>query len=146
MKREAILTAGLLAILCSWRISGAERTAYKVVVNTANPESTITMEQLSALFLKNTSRWSNGTEVLPVDQSVTAPVRTAFTRDVFGQDVLMIQTYWQGEIAARRPGPPPVKASDQDVMAYVETNAGAIGYISQAATLPPRLKPLKVTH
>jgi ABC-type phosphate transport system substrate-binding protein len=145
MKREAILTAGLLVILCL-RVSGAEKPAFKIIVNTANPESTITMEQLSALFLKNASRWSNGAVVLPVDQSVTAPARVAFSRDVFGQDVLMIQTYWQGEIAARRPGPPPVKASDQDVMAYVETNAGAIGYVSQAATLQPGLKLLKVTN
>jgi ABC-type phosphate transport system substrate-binding protein len=146
MKRQAILTAGLLAVLCSLRASGAENPAYKIVVNAANPESTITLEHLSALFLKNTPRWSNGTVVLPVDQSATAPIRVAFSRDVFGQDVLMIQSYWQGEISARRPGPPPVKATDEEVMAYVETNAGAIGYVSQAATLRPRLKLLKVTN
>jgi ABC-type phosphate transport system substrate-binding protein len=39
-----------------------------------------------------------------------------------------------------------VKASDQEVAAFVGANPGAIGYVSAETTLPGNTKVLKVTH
>jgi hypothetical protein len=96
--------------------------------------------------LKNVTKWANGTVALPVDQSLTSPARVAFSKDVFDQPVVAIQAYWQEEIAQGRQGPPPVKASDAEVTAFVAANVGAIGYVSADTILPGNTKVLKVTH
>ena len=40
--------------------------------------------------------------------------------------------------------PPPVKANDVEVLAYVANNQGAVGYVSAGIPLPPDVKPLTV--
>src|SRR5262245_12966758 len=134
----ALLIAGLGGLLARRLAAADAAPAYRIIVNAANKESSITTEQLSNLFLKASRKWSNGTAVAPVDQSMLSPARFAFSRDVFGQPVLAIQAYWQQEVAAGREGPPPVKASDNEVIEYVEANPGAIGYVSGGATIPPK--------
>ena len=146
MRKAVILMAGLGAFQSAMALGAAEKEAYKVIVNAANPETTISTERLSTLFLKNVRKWANGTPVLPVDQSITAPARIAFCKDVFDQPVVAIQSYWQDQMASGREGPPPTKGSDLEVMAYLEANVGAIGYVSPTATLSERTKVLKVTR
>jgi ABC-type phosphate transport system substrate-binding protein len=117
----------------------------RVIVNAENPETTISTERLSSIFLKNVTQWGHGTAILPVDQSLSSPARAAFSKEVFDQPVVAIQAYWQEEIAKGRAGPPPVKASDQEVTAFIAANPGGIGYVSADTTLPGNTKVLKVT-
>jgi hypothetical protein len=49
-------------------------------------------------------------------------------------------------MAHGREGPPPGKASDRDVVAYVDANPGAIGYVSPETLLAGRTKVLKITR
>ena len=58
-----------------------------VVVNVANPLTTIPRERLSKIFLREISTWDNGEEILPVDQLERSPSRIAFARDVQKQTV-----------------------------------------------------------
>jgi ABC-type phosphate transport system substrate-binding protein len=141
-----IVAAGLCALLSASVVDTAEKQAYQVIVNTANPETTVSTERLSALFLRNVRKWSSGMAVLAVDQSITAPARIAFSKDVFDQPVVAIQNYWADQMAHGREGPPPGKASDRDVVAYVDANAGAIGYVSPETILTARTKVLKITR
>lgn len=142
MSNAGILLLGLGSLLSP----AAEKQTCKVIVNAASPETTISTERLSSIFLKNVTKWANGTAALPVDQSLTSPARVAFSKDVFDQPVVAIQAYWQEEIAQGRQGPPPVKASDAEVTAFVAANVGAIGYVSADTILPGNTKVLKVTH
>jgi ABC-type phosphate transport system substrate-binding protein len=146
MRKVGILVFGLGGVLSSGLWAAADKQTYKVIVNAANPETTISTEQLSTIFLKNVTKWANGTPALPVDQSLTSPARVAFSKDVFDQPVVAIQAYWQEEIAQGRERPPPVKASDREVAAFVAANLGAIGYVSADTILPGNAKVLKVTH
>jgi ABC-type phosphate transport system substrate-binding protein len=146
MSKAGILLLGLGVLPSSSLLPAAEKQTYKVIVNAANPETTISTEQLSSVFLKNVTTWANGTPALPVDQSLTSPARVAFSKDVFDQPVVTIQAYWQEEIAQGRKGPPTVKASDREVAAFVAANLGAIGYVSADTILPENTKVLKVTH
>jgi len=143
---SVIVAAGLCALLSASVMNAAEKETYKVVVNAANPETTISTERLSALFLRNVRKWSSGMAVLAVDQSITAPARIAFSKDVFDQPVVAIQNYWADQMAHGREGPPPGKASDRDVVAYVDANPGAIGYVSSETLLAARTKVLKITR
>ncbi|HXB56542.1 MAG TPA: substrate-binding domain-containing protein [Vicinamibacteria bacterium] len=151
MERPPISAVGILAfglggLFTPGLRAATDKPTCKVIVNAANPETTISTERLSSIFLKNVTKWDNGTPALPVDQSLTSPARIAFSKEVFDQPVVAIQAYWQEEIAKGREGPPPVKASDQEVTAFVAENPGAIGYVAAATTLPGSTKVLKLTH
>ncbi len=146
MRKVGILVAGLGGVLSSGLWAAADKQTYKVIVNAANPETIISTEQLSSIFLKNVTKWANGTPALPVDQSLTSPARVAFSKDVFDQPVVAIQAYWQEAIAQGREGPPPVKALQGEVTAFVAANPGAIGYVSADTILPGNTKVLRVTH
>jgi ABC-type phosphate transport system substrate-binding protein len=108
----------------------AQGEAYRVVVNTANPVTALPIKEISDLFLGKTARWPDGSAVKPVDQSSVSTVRGVFTREVHGKKVDAVINYWQQIIFSGRGLPPAVKASDQEVVAYVKANAGAIGYVS----------------
>jgi ABC-type phosphate transport system substrate-binding protein len=146
MRTAGVLAFGLGGLFSSGLCAATDKPTYKVIVNAENPELTISTERLSSIFLKNVTKWANGTPALPVDQSVTSPARLGFSKEVFDQPVVAIQAYWQEEIAKGREGPPPVKGSDQEVAAFVAANPGAIGYVSAETTLPGNTKVLKVTH
>jgi len=118
------LAIAWLALASPSRPASAE-TRFTVVVNASNPEKGADSEALTEIFLKQKKKWTNGEGILPVDQSVVSPVRHTFTTVVFGQQASAIQSYWQGEVAAGRDMPPPVRTSDEDVLAFVAANAGA---------------------
>ena len=64
-------------------------------------------------------------------------MRVAFTGEVLKAEGLdkmsSVENYWQQQIFSGRGSPPPIKASDQEVLAFVAANPGAIGYVSADA-------------
>lgn len=118
---------------------------YKIIVNAANPLSTITKERVSKLFLKKVTQWKNGKTALPVDLAETSPVRVKFSEEIHGKTVSSIRAYWQHKIFSGRGIPPPEKASDAEVLAYVMENPDAIGYISGTAAVD-KVKVMKITE
>jgi ABC-type phosphate transport system substrate-binding protein len=108
---------------------------YRVVVNAANPATSLTAKEVSDVFLGKAARWPDGTVVKPVDQSTVSPVRVTFTREVHGKKVDAIVNYWQQMIFSGRGVPPPAKANDQDVVGYVKANPGGIGYVAQETSV-----------
>lgn len=108
--------------------------AYKVVVNEKNAVGAMSRDELSRLFLKKSTSWSNGQTVALVDRAETSPVRAQFTADVHKRQVRAVKRYWQQMIFGGRAVPPPEKASDEEVLAFVRANPNAIGYV--AATTP----------
>ena len=125
----------------------AQETLFKVVVPAAMPGATIKRAMLADVFFKKITRWGDGTAISPVDQSAASAVRISFSKQVLGKPVAGVQIYWMRQMSA--PGgssPPSVKSSDDDVIAFVEAKPGAIGYVSEAAPLPPAVKELRVTE
>jgi ABC-type phosphate transport system substrate-binding protein len=136
--RRSIL--GLALALLAPGLAPAPEAAppgYKVVVASANPLTTVDRGELAKIFLKNVTRWKDGREIAPVDQSGRSAVRTEFTRDVLEKAgmsrISAVESYWQQQIYSGRGVPPPVKASDAEVVAFVAANPGGIGYVGAAA-------------
>lgn len=113
--------------------AGAEAAEYSVVVNSRNPVTALDRRAVSALFLKRVSLWEGGGAVLPVD-GPNSPVREAFSKDVHGRKASAVRSHWLQVIFSGRGVPPPEKASDREVIEYVRTHDGAIGYVSPQAT------------
>ena len=89
------------------------------------------LDRLSKLM----ERWEHGAKILPVDQAASVPVRAAFSKLVLGKSAHAVKSYWQYQIFTGLGVPPPEKLSDKEVVAYVQRNAGAIGYVLANAPL-----------
>ena len=106
---------------------------YKVIVNSSNTVASMTKTEVSKIFLKKVISWNNGKKVNPVDLSSDSSIREAFSEEIHGKKVKAIRAYWGKMIFSGRAVPPPEKASDADVIAYVQENLDAVGYVSASA-------------
>jgi len=135
MKNQKIVRKGLLAALLAALVApaAAGEGGYRIVVNPANPASAVERAELARLFMRKVSAWPDGTPAAAVDQPRTAPVRSAFSRDVHNKDVDSVVAYWATLVYAGRELPPPVRRSDEEVLEFVRQTPGAVGYVSADA-------------
>jgi len=126
----------LLTVLLAGATNGAKPgfQGFLVVVNEANPVSSLSRQEISDLFLKKSSEWSGLGRVLPIDQPEGSAVRESFNREIHRKSNTAVRAYWQQRVFSGRDVPPPEKDGDQEVLAYVRKNAGAIGYLSPKAS------------
>jgi ABC-type phosphate transport system substrate-binding protein len=132
----------LLVVMLTTPLAAA-KDRFLVVMNEATPGTQMSRTTLAAIFLKQAPTWSDGTPTVPVDQSTRNPVRLWFAADVLEQPLVAVQIYWQRKMSAGVT-PPPVKASDEEVAAFVAANPGAIGYVTEWVTLPSGVKVVKI--
>jgi ABC-type phosphate transport system substrate-binding protein len=118
--------------------------SYRVIVHPQVKGSQIPRAALNSIFLKHAPRWGDGQAVQPIDQSVQSLVRQRFSNDVLGQGVVAVQVYWQRRMSSGVV-PPPVKTSDEEVVSFVASTPGAIGYVSAATPLPGSVKAIEIT-
>lgn len=124
--------------------SPAAGMAFRVIVHHEVKGARISRSVLSSIFLKQAPRWGDGRAILPVDQSVRSDVRRTFSGDVLLQGVAEVQLYWQRKMSAGVV-PPPVKASDEEVVAFVAATPGAIGYVTATAPLPDSVRAIELS-
>lgn len=143
-RRVLVLTlSGLLFAAGPSTAQGA--AVFKVVVQASNSVSSLPEKEVSRLFLKKTIKWAGGIKVLPVDQLEKSTVREAFSREVHGKDVRAIKSYWQTMLFAGRATPPPELASDAEILSYVRSNSGAIGYVSKGTGVGDGVKVVTIS-
>lgn len=118
--------------------------AFTIVVNEANPLADLTRDQAARLFLRKVGRWQSGDPVMPVDLPSSSPVREAFSTRVLGRSVSAIRAYWNAQIFSGREPPPPEKASEADVLAFVRSTPSAIGYVARDTELPKGVRAITV--
>jgi ABC-type phosphate transport system substrate-binding protein len=123
----------------------SEAQGYVVVVNAANPITSMKKDRVNGLFLKRIARWENGSPVLPVNLDRASATREAFSRAVHGKSVNAIESNWQQQIFAGREAPPAQRNGDAEVLAFVRANPGAIGYVSENASLGSDVKSVPIT-
>lgn len=112
----------------------AQAQDFKVIVNSANATASLSSSEASKIFLKESAKFPGGSAATPVDQGKSSPVRAAFTKSVIGRSVGAVETYWQQQIFSGKEVPPAAKSSDDDVIAFVKSNPGGIGYVSAGAS------------
>jgi ABC-type phosphate transport system substrate-binding protein len=146
VRRVRLLLIAVLAATALAAVPGRDASAagaFRVVVHPQVKGAEIPRAALGAIFLKQASKWGDGRPAVPVDQSVQSAVRRSFSFDVLQQSVVEVQVYWQRRITAGQM-PPPVKTSDEDVVAFVASNPGAIGYVSAGTPLPDGVREVTV--
>ena len=141
-KRISIVVFAL-ALMTAFAPRGVS-AQYQVVVNSGSSVSTISKSDLSKIFQKKSRSLPDGTDAVPVDLDSGSSVRAAFSDEVHGRGVSAIESYWQQQIFAGKDVPPEAKASDAEVIAFVSSTPGAIGYVSAGASLGSGVKAIAV--
>jgi ABC-type phosphate transport system substrate-binding protein len=129
MKKILIIT--MLLTIMGVVITKAQ--SYKVIVNSSNTVTSLSKSDVADMFMKKSAKWSNGEKIVPVDQKSNSSVRNSFSTEVVGKSVGAIKSYWQQYVFAGKGTPPVEKNSDQDIIEFVKSNPGAIGYVSSSA-------------
>ena len=138
MRRRGALTIAFVLAVASLSPAADD---FVVIVHPSVAGTQLRRADLAALFLRKATRWGGGKPAVPVDQSGTSAVRSAFSDSVLGMPVATAVQYWQKQMFAKNPlRPPAVKASDAEVIAFVAKTEGAVGYVSKGAALPPEVK------
>lgn len=117
---------------------------FQVIVHASSGVAEVERAEVARFFLRQSLKWTDGQAVLPVDQSSRSSVREAFSKAVLKQPLPAVDAYWQRQIASGRAIPPPVKTSDAEVLAFVASTPGAIGYVAGTLNLTPGVKLLRL--
>jgi ABC-type phosphate transport system substrate-binding protein len=143
--RRHIIPVLAAFILSATAHSAATAEAVRVIVHPQVKGTQVPRAVLSSIFLRQAKHWGDGSPVVPVDQSVQSPVRRLFCSRMLGQPLMDVQVYWQRKLSSGVM-PPPVKTSDDEVIAFVAATPGAIGYVSPDANVPQTVKTIEVTN
>jgi ABC-type phosphate transport system substrate-binding protein len=134
MRRRSLILLPWLVLLASAPVhGGAAPPEFRVIAHPNRPETKVEREFVADAFLKNVTRWGDNEAIRPVDQRADSAVRRRFSDSVLRRSVPAVKTYWQQRIFSGRGVPPPELDSDEAVVHYVESNPGALGYISGTA-------------
>jgi len=127
-------------IVCLWLVtqsavaapsgSASSGPAYRVIVHPNNPAAYLNRKLVARIFLKKTTTWSNGQTIVPVDLPLESAVRRKFALEILGRSVSAVRSYWQQVLFSGRGLPPAELDNDQQVIKYVLSHPGAIGYIA----------------
>jgi ABC-type phosphate transport system substrate-binding protein len=139
---RALLVAFPLSLLAS----SACPADFVIVVHPSVEGSQIRRSVLASIYQKDVVRWGNELRIVPVDQSSQSAVREAFTREVLGESLGEVQRFWEQRLATSRQLPPITRASDDEVLAFVTSNKGAIGYVRPGIELPRGVKVVTLTE
>jgi ABC-type phosphate transport system substrate-binding protein len=145
LRRDALAVLVVAVLAASAAPVASAEARFRVIVHPQVKGSQIPRAALSSLFLTRGARWGDGSWAKPVDQSLRSSLRVSFSNDVLQQDVMEIQVYWQREIAKGHV-PPPVRSSDEEIVAYVASTPGAIGYVSPTTPLPDTVREVAVIN
>ena len=123
-----IIAIVLLASANVWAQGGS----YKVVVNPSNPVSSMSRDEVSRIFLKKSTKFSDGRSVSPMDLPVSSAIRESFSKDVHGKPASAVDAFWQQQIFSGRDIPPAQK-SESAALSFVRSNENGIAYVPAGA-------------
>ena len=144
MRPKTNLVVVILASAAVMLPTAVAGQGFKIVVNSANPTDSISIQQLSRIFMKETTTWNSGQPVMPVDQAANSNVRQGFSKVILGRDTSAVKSYWQRLIFSGRGVPPPEKSSDEAVLDFVREHPGAVGYVSSGTDVGSGVKVLEI--
>ena len=135
----------LLLLLAALLQPAAAQQGFVVIVHPSNPVASLTADELSRIFLKKTAKWGNGARVEPVDLAASSAVRGRFSQAVHGKGTAAISAYWQKMIFSGREVPPAELGTAAEVIAFVASHRGGVGYVAEGTTLGEGVKAIRIS-
>jgi ABC-type phosphate transport system substrate-binding protein len=97
-----------------------------VVVNAKSSAGNLTQEQVSQIFLGNSSAFK------PVDQAEGSPIRGEFYKKVADKEPSQVKAIWSKLVFTGRGKPPKEYPAGAEVKKAIEADPTAIGYIDKS--------------
>ena len=141
---KPIVTLVALAVAVLALPIDASAQEFQVVVNAASGVTQLTRDQVSDIFRKKERRLG-GESAKPVDLNKNIAAREAFSQAVHGSSVNSIVSWWMQQVFAGKDDPPDQMGSEAEVLEYVRSTPGAIGYVSAGANLGSGVIAIQVT-
>lgn len=135
MRRLMIGLALVAMMMPAAALGASEASQFRVVVHESNPAGSLSAKQVSDLFLKKLKRWEDGRAVEPVDLHQNSRTRNAFTEIVHGRSLEAVNWYWRRVAFGGGNSMPLELVSDEDVLRWVGSRKGGVGYVSSAISL-----------
>ena len=117
-----------------WSLIATQSLAEGSVVVIANrkvPVEKIDASQATQYFLKQDTRWPDGTQVQPVDLREDSALRKDFYLKVTGRSRGQLRAFWARQAFTGQGFPPKELATTEEVLRFIEATPGAIGYVDR---------------
>ena len=139
------ILGALLLHLAAMQPPAAAQQGFVVIVHPSNPVSSLSADALARMFLKKTLKWEGGNRVEPVDLAASSAVRARFSQAVHGKATAAISAYWQKMIFSGREVPPAELGTAAEVIAFVASHRGGVGYVAEGTALGEGVKAIRIT-
>jgi len=103
-----------------------------VVVSAKSAVTTLSKSQAVDIFLGKVSRFPNGVQAVPIDQTDGSGIRDEFYAKVAGRSAAQIKAYWSKIIFTGRGQPPRTVPNSVEMKKRLVENPTAIGYIEDS--------------
>lgn len=118
----------VLALLAGLGGAPAWADEIVVVVNDRFPATSLSVEQVRAIFLGERHYW-DGLRAFPVTYPDEAPIMRDFLSRVLGMNLNQYKSYWIKRIFREGDVPPSRAATGAEVLRVVASHAGGIGFV-----------------
>ncbi len=130
-----VLPIALAAALLLAPAAALAGGGFKLIVNADQKAVRLSRDEVSRIFLKKLTRWDGGAEIRVVQPKTDSPVRQAFDPAVHKMAPAAVRAYWAQMVFSGRDVPPLERTNDEAIVAFVRDNPGAIGLVSEGASL-----------
>lgn len=123
--------AVLLAIMIF--VPGIRAADVMVVANGKVADSSLTGDQIKAIFLGQTTSWPSGAKVEFVTLKESSDVHEDFLKKYVGRSSAQFSNYWKQQVFTGKGRMPKHFDSESKLIEYVSATEGAVGYVSAGA-------------
>ena len=123
----------ILLAICMLLLPAAAAVADVVVI--ANPKSGVEKlnhDEVVNIFLGRFRQLPSGLSALPADLPPAQPEKAIFYRLLVNKELAEINSYWARLFFAGRTVPPMQAAGNDDLLNWVASTRGGIGYVERA--------------
>ncbi|MCB2210720.1 substrate-binding domain-containing protein [bacterium] len=128
------LSVLLIVTLLLFVASVSQASGVVVIVNPNVEDSSLDKDLLTRIYQGKVSRWHSDSKVVPV-MLKDGPTHETFTTDYMGTTPSRFRTYWKQAVFSGRGIPPKSFDSELELVKYVASTPGAIGYVSPLTPL-----------
>ena len=121
-----------LLLLCLLLAVPAAVAEVAIIMHPDATDSSISIREVSDVFLGKSRRLRDGTTLLPLDQRNDSKVKERFYLEVTHKSAAQLKAYWARQVFTGQGTPPLMLNSDQDIRELVSKNPNMIGYIDSA--------------
>ena len=130
MRRNLALIPLLALLGLIWpNSSEAGGEVLAVIVNKANPASSLSQTELRPIFQTTKKVWGSGEDAIPINLPEDSPLRNDFDQVVLGLDPERVARYWTDRKVRGGARPPVRVPSTAAVLRAVASKVGAVGYV-----------------